>query len=233
MSLKDKMMISEKRRVFNYSPLSFVPIVNDDTPNGRYYEIPTGEKFPSVTTVLSRVLDNSKSLDKWRERVGEEEANRVSNRAKFRGSTIHSLAESYLSNDPDYKKKVTPVNLETFNKIKPILDEHIGLIMGIELPLYSHHLHTAGRTDLLAEYDGRISIIDFKTSKKSKDSKDILSYFLQATAYGEMVEERYPKILVPQIVIVISVDHDQTQTFVRERIDYKEQMVRVFTEGKL
>lgn len=221
---------SQSARSFELSLLPRLELKQEDTDNGRYYWN-NENRYPSVTTVLGRVL-NKDSLEQWKKRIGEEEANRIGRQACVRGSAIHELAESFLLNR-DWRKNANPVNLATFLKIKPVLEERVGLIRGIELPVYSDRLKTAGRTDLLAEFDGKLSIIDFKTSKKIKKDKDILSYFLQTTCYGEMVEERYPEILVPQIVVVIGVDYEDTQVFVKPRANYLDQVNRVFIEGKL
>jgi len=193
----------------------------------RYYLTPNGAKYPSVTTVISQKF-GTHHLDEWRKRVGEAEANRVSNIAKTRGTAIHSLCEGYVLNKPDYMKGHMPVNIATFKQIKPVLDEYVTKIYGVEFPLWSDKLKTAGRTDLIADFDGKMSIVDFKTSKRRKDEDHILNYFVQATCYAHMTAERLNISVPEQIAIVIAVDEDNSQLFVRNTSDYVDMMYSVF-----
>ena len=188
------------------------------TDRGRIYITPEGNRYPSVTTVLSAGTDQS-WLEKWKERVGPEEVKRVQVKASRRGSAVHELAEHYLKNDPNYKKGHMPVNVDSFYKIKPFLDEHIGLIAGLEIPLYSDTLRTAGRSDCIAKWDGVWSIIDFKTSKKIKNKEDITNYFMQESCYAHMFFERTGK-KIPQIVTVMTIDHEDPRVFIEKADDY-------------
>jgi genome maintenance exonuclease 1 len=182
----------------------------DTTPAGRFYYPPSGEKFPSVTTVLG-VQDKS-GLEAWRKRVGEEEAKRISVQAANRGSDVHLIAENYLNNMKDYGKGRMPVNVMTFNTLKPILDSRVNNIYFQEAPLYSRKIKTAGRVDLIAEFDGKLSIIDFKTSKKLKEAKWIEGYFLQTAFYAAAFYER-TGVPIKQGVILVMVDDDKPQVF--------------------
>ena len=120
-----------------------------------------------------------------------------------------------------------PINVESFKPIKNILDNHVDNVLGVELPLCSKALGCAGRTDLVAQYDGVTSIIDFKTSKKLKKAEWIESYFLQSTIYSMMFEKIYA-ISVPRIVIIITVDNEKTpQTFVMERSQFVNRSIEV------
>jgi hypothetical protein len=193
----------------------------------RFYKTPNGEIYPSVTTVISKKF-GTHHLDEWKKRVGEEEANRISNIAKTRGTAIHSLCERYILNDPNYAKGHMPVNLSTFKQIQPVLDQYVGKIYGIEFPLWSSTLKTAGRTDLIAEFDGKMSIVDYKTSKRRKDEDHILNYFVQATTYAHMLAERLNIDVPEQIAIVIAVDEDNSQLFMRKTSDYVDMMHSVF-----
>jgi genome maintenance exonuclease 1 len=210
---------------------NFVPFVELSTENingQRYYVLPDeSTKLKSVTTILGEKLDKTALLE-WRKRVGEEEANRISNQAARRGTSIHKIAERYVLNEENIYKDQMPINIETFKPIKETLDKYVDNIMGIELPLYSKSLGCAGRTDLVAEYDGVLSIIDFKTSRKPKKEEWIESYFLQSTVYSMMFEWTY-KIAVPRIAIIITVDDEKTpQTFVMERSKYVERVLEIF-----
>ena len=180
---------------------------NED--GSRVYVNASGVAYPSATTVLS-VLSKD-SIKEWRQRVGEEEANRISSTAATRGTKIHTLVEKYLGNEEitseTYEEqKVDPFNAQLFEDYKKFLNR-INNIHAQELALYSDHLRMAGRVDCIAEFEGKLAIIDFKTSRKLKRKDWIESYFLQATAYSIMYEER-TGIPVPNLVIGIAVDHE-------------------------
>lgn len=196
-----------------------------DKEDGRYYQLPDGEHVPSVTTVLSK-LDKG-WLTKWKTRVGEEKANRISTQAKNRGTAIHALCEKYLLNDPNPQKGSMPFNWAQFKEIRPHLDANVTTIRGIEHRLFSKRLHAAGTTDLLCDWKGTPSIVDFKTSKYPKKEDDIWSYFIQLTAYAEMTKELY-EIKVPQIVIVMVVDHNPVQIFEKNTDSYLEDVYSIF-----
>ena len=191
----------------------------------RYYDTPAG-RFKSVTTILGERLDKS-GLKAWRDKVGEEEARKILVQAGIRGTAVHSIAENYIMNEPDWKKGVMPVNLATFLKIKPILDEHLGSIYGIEESLYSARLRAAGTCDMLAGFDGINSIIDYKTSRNRKKEEHIEGYFLQTTAYSIMAEE-LTGLKFPQIVILMMVDHEEPQVFIKKAEDYHQRVMEIF-----
>jgi len=187
--------------------------------SGRLYRIPEGIEYPSITTVLS--ILSEESIAKWRKRVGNEQADRISTRASRRGTAVHSVVEKYLDNDPNYMDGYTPDIFDSFRSIRGVLDGRIGKIYGQELPLYSDHLRVAGRVDCVAEFDGKISIIDFKTSKRLKKRKWVESYFCQEAAYAIMWEER-TGMPVTQLVTIITVDdiaggQPGNQVFVEQR----------------
>lgn len=191
-----------------------------DSPQGRVYQTVTGLKYPSVTSVLS-MMDKS-SLYEWRKRVGEEEANRVSARAARRGTAIHSLCEEYL-----YGKNPEPsmFDAQTFNSIKPHLDK-IDNIHALESKLYSDYLQVAGTVDCIAEFDGRLSVIDFKTSRRLKSREDIPGYFIQTAAYAVAFEER-TGIPVSRLVIIMAVDDEQPLIFKEKRDDWIDRFIEL------
>lgn len=195
----------------------------------RHYALPNGTRLKSVTTVLSEKLDKTALLE-WKKRVGEEEAQRISVQAARRGTAVHTLAENYVLNQENYIPPNTmPINIESFKPIKKVLDDHVDNVLGVELPLWSKALGCAGRTDLVAEYDNRVSIIDFKTSRKLKKEDWIESYFLQSTIYSMMFERIY-SIAVPQIVIVLTVDDEMdAQIFIKDRSQYVNRAIEVLT----
>ena len=131
-----------------------------ETINGkRFYKTPEGLLYPSVTTITSQ--HGKDKILEWRKRVGEEEANRISTKASSRGTRVHKICENYLNNEEDYARKTMPDSVAMFKTLQPLLDEHVNNIHALEIPLYSHHLRVAGRVDCIAEYDGKLSIIDF------------------------------------------------------------------------
>lgn len=188
-------------------------LVRVDSPNGRVYQTPSGKSYPSVTSVLG--ILGKKEIMEWRARVGEEEANRVSARAARRGTAVHTLCENYLLNK---EVEPGPFDLETFNSIRPFLDR-INNIHCLETQLYSDYLQVAGTVDCIAEFDGKTSIIDFKTSKRIKTRDDIHGYFMQTSAYAVMFEER-TGIPVGKLVIIMSVDDEKPLLFVEKRDDW-------------
>lgn len=148
----------------------------------------------------------------WRKRVGEAEANRISGKASARGTRIHSLCESYLRSkpcEPDIFDK------ELFGSISQWLED-INNIHALEDPLYSDHLEVAGTVDCIAEFQGKLSVIDFKTSSKPKDRDDIHQYFMQTAAYAVAFEER-TGIPVGRLVIIMAVDNDDPRLFIEKR----------------
>lgn len=218
-------MITTKRtKEFLHSFVTLEDLQTTEVDGKRHYVTPEGV-FPSVTTVLSRKT-SKQSLDEWRARVGEEEANRIMKLATDRGTAVHNICENYILNK-EYRRGVMPTDMHTFLQIKPYLDLNVGSVYAVEAPLYSSRLRTAGRTDLLAGWQGVNSIIDFKTSKRPKKEEYIENYFIQATCYSLMAEER-TLLKFPQIVIVIAVDHEDPQIFVRNRDQYVDRVLEIF-----
>ena len=209
----------KKKFHHNIIELGYDDLVAETTDTGRTYKCPDGSSFNSVTTVLKVLSEDA--IQAWRRRVGEDVANKIGVRAANRGTAVHSIIERYLDNDIEYDKDVMPDVLSTFKDVQPILDEHISEILGLEAPLYSKHLKLAGRVDCVGVFDNKLSIIDFKTSRKIKKKEWIHNYFAQASAYAIMFEER-TGIPVPQLVIIIAVDNEEPQVFVEKRDDWTE-----------
>lgn len=158
--------------------------------------------------------------------MGEEEANRISGRASRRGTKFHSLMESYISNqekDSFLNENVMPDMKLAFKQMLPIVDR-IDNVHYLETMLYSETLGLAGQVDCIAEFDGVPSVIDFKTSLKLKREEWILNYFEQCTCYSLMYEEM-TGIKAKQIVVLISVDNEEPQVFVKQRKDYIPELV--------
>ena len=199
---------------FEHVNVDLTEMVAETTEKGRVYKTPEGIDLPSITTVLS-ILSRD-SIAAWRKRVGEEEANRISYRATTRGTAVHEIIEKYLMNDENSREGYTPDVIESFLVLKSTLDQNIGKIYGQETTLYSTHLGVAGTVDCVAEFDGKLSIIDFKTAMKPKKTDWIKNYFMQESAYAIMWEER-TGMPITQLVTAIAVDDGQPQVFIEHR----------------
>lgn len=176
----------------------------------RHYETPGGV-FPSVTTVTG--WEKQQFFSEWRKKNPDE-----SKRVTVRGTKFHSLIESYLNNEElDVDNMISNYKV-LFNLLKPELDK-INNIVAIETPLWSKILGLAGRTDCIAEYDGKLSIIDFKASTKEKRKQDIENYFLQASAYALMFQER-TNIIVDNFAILIACEDGLKQVFQGNPLHY-------------
>lgn len=209
--------------MFNFCPPVSIPDIKSETfPDGkRYYVTPEGKKYPSVTTVVGAT--KKKAIMEWRQRVGEQEANRVSRVASGRGNNFHTLCEKYIQNDMPVNAMVDA--LELFYQIKPLITKHINNIWYQEQALYSDQLELAGRVDLIAEWDGVLSIIDFKSSKKLKTKEQIEDYFWQETAYALMLEERIGTP-VDQIVTLMATDEGKPLVFIERTEDHIKGLVK-------
>ena len=187
---------------------SFPILKATTTQQGRRYLV-DGMMWPSVTTVIGH--SKKKSIIEWRNRVGEEEANAISKRASTRGNKCHKLCELYLENKSISKYKDDPLSMGLFYQIKPYLDS-IDNIHALEAPLCSSLLKMAGRVDCIAEYNGELAIIDFKTSTKYKREEWIHDYFAQETAYAIMFQE-LTGLIPKKLVTIIACETGEPQVF--------------------
>jgi len=197
-------------KLFNHVGLDPIEMSAEMVDGKRVYLTPTGDKFPSVTTVISNNKDKVAGIAKWRARVGEEKANNISNRSTNRGTKYHTIVEDYLNNELDLKKfSKFPLPVLMFQHSRDILDR-INNIYLQEAALYSNHLEIAGRVDCIAEFDGVLSIIDFKTAAEPKREKYLYDYFVQETAYACMLQENYG-LSVKQLVTIVACENGETQ----------------------
>ena len=203
--------------MFNYvgTPVELSEMKAEIIDGVRYYFTPEGNSYPSVTSVLS--LQSKEGIEKWKQRIGKEEAEKQSYRAATRGTYMHEIIEYYLKNDYDPNNyRDHPLSQMLFGMCKNTLSR-INNIHMQEAPLYSNKLKIAGRVDCIAEFDGVLSIIDFKTSKKEKEERYILNYFVQESAYAAMYYER-TRTPVKQLVTIISCEDGGCQVFVKRDI---------------
>ena len=184
----------------------------------RFYEI-DGKSYPSVTSVLS--LLKKDSLQEWRNKVGESVANWEMGRAARRGKAMHTLVEQYLNNETPSIRDVLPLGL--FKLIRPYVDQ-INNVRLLESIMYSKKLTIAGQVDCVAEYNGKLSVIDFKSANKSREEGWIENYFLQTTAYSMMYEETFGE-KIEQIVIILACEDGVAQTFIKKTADYQKKLM--------
>lgn len=196
---------------FDHVECEPLPILDRiDSPEGRKYITPSGLYYPSITTVLSKT-SNKPELEAWKRKVGEEEAKRVSGIATRRGTRLHNYLEDFLNNKTIEIK--SPSDKMQFESLKPELLANVNNIRHQECHLYSDYLQIAGQVDCIADYIGKLSVIDFKTSKERRHEQDILDYFIQSTFYALAYQE-LTGIKITQIVIMMMVDYDKPQVFV-------------------
>ena len=195
--------------------LGYEDLTTQNVDGKRLYVTPEGKKFPSVTTVLS--INTRDAIMEWRRRVGSEEANRVSSFAASRGTRVHTMVERYLDNRDDYLEKSNHLTRHNFETMRPVLDERLSKVILQEAPLYSEHLGLAGRVDCVGVFDGKLSIIDFKTASKPKRWDWIHNYFMQETAYAIAFEERTGIPIVDLVTIIVNDVDDHPQVFQEKR----------------
>ena len=191
---------------FNHIDLDLQPLEREHVDGVRYYKIPDEEeliKMVSITSVTSHF--NKEIFVKWRKRVGNEEADKITKAATGRGTDMHTLTEHYLKNED--LPEVRPISDFLFKIAKGKLNK-IDNIYALEGPLYSKELGIAGTVDCIAEYDGELAIIDFKTSKKPKPRNWIEHYFVQCMAYGCMLYEM-KGISIKKLVIIMACENGE------------------------
>ena len=214
-----------------------IPELSRETIDGvRYYTVPDSDgekvKLVSITSITSHY--SREGIMKWRARVGEEEANRVSKRATTRGTDMHLLTEHYLQNEPLPKAKV-PISQILFNTAKPALDKIDNIILQ-EQAMYSLRLGIAGTPDCIGDYNGELSVIDFKTSKSPKPLKWVQGYFVQASAYACMLYE-LTGIKAKNLVIIMACEDGELKVYeekdVFKYVKVLDTYIRKFVNDKL
>ena len=210
-------------KYYTHKPTKLTELTTQTVNFKRFYETPDGKLYPSITTVLS--TRNKKGLFEWRKRVGDEVANYVARTSANRGTAVHHMCEDYLNNFPtewpdkwkEHEKKFLPFCL--FKQLQNKVLQKIDNIRSQECALFSNKYRVAGRVDCIAEYNGKLSIIDFKTSTKERNDEWNENYYIQASAYAEMFEEQ-TGTPIEQIVILVVTEDGVVQEFVKEKYDY-------------
>lgn len=214
-----------RTKYFTHKPFPKLEVPRKEVDGKRYYVTPSGDHYRSVTTILSQL--NKDDIQKWRDRVGEEEANKISTRASNRGTKLHTMMEDYVGNVEDFALNKMPITTSLFLDIQPFVDLNLEEVYGIEYPLYSDRLRAAGTSDLICRYAGKPTVLDYKTASKRKKEEWIENYFIQSTAYSLMVKERYD-FDIEQIVIMIAVEGDNPQVFVKDPNEYVKKTISIF-----
>ncbi len=207
--------------------LGDIELVKKETPGCRLYQLPDGNWVPSITSVTS--FYNRDIFIKWRKRIGLEEANRITKKATSRGTDFHEAAQAYLMNLEMDWEEFKPLTKFMFHHAKPYLD-NINNIHAIERTLYSEYLGLAGRVDCIAEYEGELAVIDFKTSEKIKPEKWMENYFVQETFYAAAYYE-LTEIPVKKLITIMVTPGGEVEVFdKRNKGDYIKLLVRYIKE---
>ena len=205
--------------IHNDTDLSLLPNTKGKKIEGyRFYDI-DGQNYPSVTSILG--IRKKEGLQKWRDSIGEDVANWEMNRAARRGKSFHKLVEQYLNNETPSIRDVLPLGL--FRLAKPYIDQ-INNIRLLEKIMLSPKLTIAGQVDCVAEYNGKLSVIDFKSANKERKEDWIENYFLQCTAYSSMYEETFGE-KIEQIVVLLAAEDGTMTAYVKDPQDYIEELV--------
>lgn len=199
-------------------------LIQENFETGRTYLTENGDRYPSVTTVLGEL--SSGAIEVWKQRVGEEEACRISKNSSNVGNVIHNCCENYMLGIP--LPRTTKPIMQLFKRMIPSL-ERVSNVYGIELPMWSDYLKLAGTSDLVGEWDNELAIIDFKNSRKLKNKEWIESYFLQGAAYSRMFYEHYG-MLPKKIVIIVTTWQGQVQVFEEKVADHYPRLIEVMKE---
>ena len=205
-------------KTFKHIPSPPLPELETiENEKGRFYISPNGIHLPSVTTVLGAFKQDG--LQKWRDRIGDEAADRIMYRAATRGTAYHNMVEKYMLNEHSVMfDGVMPDMKQMFMDAKKELDR-IDNIRYSEASLYSEKYGIAGRCDLVADFDGTLSIIDHKTSRKTKKKEWITGYFEQTAAYAIMLYRR-TGLRAKQGVVIIADDDHNVDVHVVPVVDY-------------
>ena len=206
--------------MFNYKEDTpeFTDINSESYKGLRLYKTPSGTYLPSVTTILG--AKDKPWLDNWRNMLGHDKAQKETDRCAARGTAVHLMCENYLKNQTI--EEVTSGQprdyIKLFNQIKLALNNKVSNIRAQEIALWDENLGAAGRVDLVADYNGVPSIIDFKTSNGNKTEDMIEDYFLQCTAYALMYYYLYDEV-IEDIVIIITVEKGIMPLVFKKKID--------------
>ena len=193
----------------------------------RLYNLPDGQWVPSITSITS--FYNRQIFVEWRKRIGEEKANAITRKATARGTDFHQVCQDYLENKELVWDDYQPMTKFMYIHAKPYLDK-INNIHAIERTLYSEYLGLAGRVDCIAEYEGELAVIDFKTSDKIKPEEWIENYFVQETFYAAAYYELTGQVVKKLITLMVTPGGEVKVFDKRNKDDYIRLLVRYIKE---
>jgi genome maintenance exonuclease 1 len=208
---------------YNHIPINFKQAELIEKDNAHYYQTPMGESYPSITTILHKTMSTEKkeSLQNWKDK--EIAADYITQEAATIGTETHKLIENYI-NEIRQTDEVRLLSVAHFNNLIPFLQK-IDDVHGTELRLYSNAMKLAGTSDCIAEYDGKLSIIDYKTKRSNQKEEWMTDHFIQGTAYSQMFKE-LTGIEVKQVVILVSSEKNLRMEFVKNTEDYKDALIQ-------
>ena len=209
--------------LFNHIPITFQQAQLIEKDNQHFYQTPTGDVFPSITTILQKTMSAEKqqSLQNWKEQ--ETAAQYITEESAIIGTQTHKLIENHL-NGITQTDEVRLLSVAHFNNLLPYVQK-INDIHGIELRLYSNAMKLAGTSDCIAKYDGELSIIDYKTKRSNQQEEWMTDHFIQGTAYSEMFKE-LTGIEIKQVVILVSSEKNTRMEFVKRTDEYKDLLIQ-------
>ena len=191
--------------MFNHVPAVLPPLERETVDGVRYYKVPDADEFVKLVSITSITsFWNREKFAKWRKKIGEDKANEITRKATSRGTDTHTLIEHYLLNE-ETLPEVQPISDFLYKIAKPTLN-NIDNIHALEGSLYSKQLGVAGTVDCIAEYDGELAVIYFKTAAAQKPRDWIDGYFVQAAAYACMYYE-LTGISVKKLVIIMTCEN--------------------------
>ena len=196
--------------LYNHIPINFKQAELIEKDNAHFYQTPTGEIYPSITTILHETMTNEKkeSLQNWKEQ--EIAADYITQEAATIGTETHKLIENHI-NEVRQTDDVRLLSVAHFNNLIPFLQK-INNVHGTELRLYSNAMKLAGTSDCIASYDGELSIIDYKTKRSNQKEEWMTDHFIQGTAYAQMFKE-LTGIEPKQVVILVSSEKNSRMEF--------------------
>ena len=209
--------------LYNHISINFKQSQLIEKDNSHFYQTPTGEIYPSITTILQKTMSNEKkeSLQNWKEQ--EVAADYITQEAATIGTETHKLIENHI-NEVRQTDEVRLLSVAHFNNLIPFLQK-INDVHGTELRLYSNPMKLAGTSDCIANYDGELSIIDYKTKRSNQKEEWMTDHFIQGTAYSQMFKE-LTGIEVKQVVILVSSEKNSRMEFVKNTENYKDALTK-------
>ena len=209
--------------LYNHIPINFKQAELIEKDNAHFYQTPTGEIYPSITTILHETMTSEKkeSLQNWKEQ--EIAADYITQEAATIGTETHKLIENHI-NEVRQTDNVRLLSVAHFNNLIPFLQK-INNVHGTELRLYSNAMKLAGTSDCIANYDGELSIIDYKTKRSNQKEEWMTDHFIQGTAYAQMFKE-LTGIEIKKVVILVSSEKNSRMEFVKDTADYKELLTK-------